>query len=302
MRKWHRATARAKAWQSPHLDGPVTNVLAARLTVALLVALASACATIPQPGSASSEPRPAALAASAISQRKVPPLPVDAVGDADYVVRVVAGDVTCSGTLIQEDQVLTAHHCVADRSRLGEVMRSNVHPNWIRVELGGDYLPWGEVGVREVVAPPCGYSAGDGDIAILVLERRLVGVATLVPRLGRAPQLGETVEPVGFGRCPLSADGIRRRARIGGAVDTVKAGRFRLSASICPGDSGGPGISQTGELVGVISASAMDGSERTVGQSEFTRVDRWRSVFANAELVADGIPPTEIPPLACSER
>jgi secreted trypsin-like serine protease len=229
-------------------------------------------------------------------------MPVDAVGDADYVVRVVAGDVTCSGTLIQEDQVLTAHHCVAERNRYGEAMRSDVEPDRILVELGGDYLPWGEVGVRAVVAPPCGYSAGDGDIAVLVLERRLVGIATLALRLDRAPQLGETVEPVGFGRCPLSADGIRRRARLGGAVATVKAGRFRLPASICPGDSGGPAISRRGELVGVISKSIMDGSERTVGQSEFTRVDRWRSVFATARLVAEGIPPTEIPPLACSER
>jgi secreted trypsin-like serine protease len=234
--------------------------------------------------------------------RPLPPLPLDPTHDAAYVVRVVAGDITCSGTLIYEDRVLTAHHCVAERNRWGEALAHDLPPGHIRVELGGDYMPWGEVGVRAVVAPPCGYNAGHGDIAILVLRRELRGMTTLTPRLERSPRVGESVDPVGFGRCTMSEDGIRRRTRKGGAVERIGPTRFRLRASICPGDSGGPVIGEDGALVGVISTSIMDGSDETVGLSEFTRVDQWRPVFSTAKLVSEGASPAELPPLSCTEQ
>jgi len=169
----------------------------------------------------------------------------------------------------------------------------------VNVELGGDDLPWGEVGVKAVVTPPCGHAAGDGDIAILVLERRLIGVATAKPRLDEPPKVGEPVDPVGFGRCALSSEAIHRRQRAGGAVDRLLDSRFRLNASICPGDSGGPVISgANGDVVGVISAAVMDGSELTIGRAEFTRLDRWRSVFAAAKLISEGASSSEVPPVA----
>ena len=86
----------------------------------------------------------------------------------------------------------------------------------IEVELGGDYLPWGTVKVRAVVAPACGYEGGHGDIAVLVLARKLVGLGMMRARLADPPTLGETIDPVGFGRCPLSNDGIHRIRREGG--------------------------------------------------------------------------------------
>ena len=218
----------------------------------------------------------------------------------DSVVRIVVGSVTCSGTLIREDRVLTAHHCVAARDRNGNVQTENVASDRVRVELGGDYLPWGEVGVRAILAPTCGYVSGEGDLAVLVLERKLVGVATRAARLDAPPAKRDQVEPIGFGRCALSSDGVHRKHRAGGAIELVAAGRFRLSASICPGDSGGPAVSSSdGSILGVISASAMDGDELTRDRSEFIRVDRWRTLFAYAGLVATGTSPTELPPIEC---
>jgi hypothetical protein len=220
----------------------------------------------------------------------------------DYVVRIVAGSVTCSGTIIDADRVLTAHHCVSERDGAGHMLPKNVAPERVRVELGGDYLPWDEVSVRAVVAPSCGHAAGEGDVAVLVLTRRLTGVRHATPRIDAAPELGELVEPMGFGRCAESTDAIRRSTRRGGDVSRLASGRFRLDAAICPGDSGGPGVSQrTGEVVGVISASVMDGSEQTRGLSEFTRLDRWRSVFAHSSLIAAGASPAELPPIDCSD-
>jgi hypothetical protein len=253
------------------------------------VAAGAGCARPVPPES----PRPASAEESS---RPEPVLQL--VDDDDYVVRVVAGETTCSGTLVAADQVLTAHHCVSARGRGGDILALDVSPRTVRVELGGGYMPWGEVGVRAIVAPPCGYAAGIGDIAVLVLDRELVGVATLTPLLDRAPAVGEFLEPIGFGLCPASDDGIHRQVRTGGALDAIRSDRFRLDASICPGDSGGPALTSDRELIGVISAAVMDGSAATVGRSEFTRVDHWRPVFANAKMISEGASPAEVPPIA----
>jgi hypothetical protein len=244
------------------------------------------------------QPTPAASPGGKLGDRPLADL-FGWVDEHAYVVRVLAADVVCSGTLIEHDRVLTAHHCVAARGADGKPSGGNVAPDKILVELGGDYLPWGEVGVRHVIAPPCGVAAGKGDVAVLVLERPLAGAASLSPELTRPPQIGEKVTPLGFGRCALSKDGIRRHQRAGGPIERLESGRFQLSAAICPGDSGGPVVSDSGELLGVISASVMDSHEETRGASEFIRVDRWRAVFSNAKLIAEGTNPAEIPPIDC---
>jgi hypothetical protein len=123
----------------------------------------------------------------------------------------------------------------------------------------------------------------------------------VTPRLDAPPRVGEEIRPVGFGRC--SSDGIRRRQRSGGAIELVESDRFKLNAAICPGDSGGPALSvDKGDIVGVISASVMDADERTLGRSEFTRLDHWRSVFAAAKLIADGAEAAEVPPVDCPKQ
>lgn len=218
---------------------------------------------------------------------------------ADAVVRVVGPQMTCTGTLIAEDLVLTAHHCVVERAAHGEFSSKNLAPAALQVELGGDYLPWGNVGLSAVIAPTCGEAGGRGDVAVLVLERKLVGLATMTLRED-APRVGEQVYAAGFGRCALSPEGIRRREREGGAVSSVTRGAFEVQASVCPGDSGGPVLDvRTREVVGVVSLSAMDYDEGTRGRSVFTRVDEMPKLVAYARLVADGSDPSDLPPLSC---
>jgi hypothetical protein len=268
----------------------------------LLAAIATpACAPRPatpvRPAATHTEPRPPLLFS--------PPLALASPDDA--VVRVVGPELSCSGVLVEDDLVLTAHHCVvqaaqvAQRGAHGELTRNLVPAADLRVELGGDYLPWGTVRARAVVVPPCGASGGAGDLAILVLERKLVGLSTMTPRLDAPPRMGEALDPIGFGRCALSPDGIHRRDREGGNVVGTTQETFVLKASICPGDSGGPVVTRgTHEVVGVVSQSAMDGDERTRSSTILARIDVYRAVFAAARQIADGADPSELPPLVCA--
>lgn len=282
----------------------MTRRRAAVIATVLAASASSACSGMRQ-FRVAAEPTPSPAARPDDDGRlAAPEMPFALARDDDFVVRVVVANTSCSGTLIDEDQVLTAHHCIVQRDKYGDFTDKNSRPKDIHVELGGDYLPWGDVGVRAVVAPPCGHAAGEGDIAILVLERKLIGVATAKPRLDNGPENAEAINPVGFGRCALSAEAISRKHRAGGRIDRLLESRFRLNASICPGDSGGPALSDgTGEIVGVISAAVMDGSEETIGRAEFTRLDRWRSVFATAKAIADGQSASELPPIGgCPAR
>jgi hypothetical protein len=219
----------------------------------------------------------------------------------DAVVRVVGPELACSGTLVEDDLVLTAHHCLVKRGVHGELTREPIDAADVQIELGGDYLAWGTVKARAIVAPPCGFAGGGGDVAILVLERKLVGMSVMTPRLDGVPRMGEALDPIGFGRCALSEDGIHRHARPGGSVIGTSSETFVLRASICPGDSGGPVIARgTHEIVGVVSESAMDGDERTVGTTIGARIDAYRRVFSTARQVGDGATLSELPPIGCA--
>ena len=218
----------------------------------------------------------------------------------DAIVRVVGPIMTCTGTLIAPDRVLTAHHCVVARGPRGEFLPRVVPAKDVSIELGGDYLPWGSVGLKAIVAPPCGHAGGRGDLAVLVLERALSGFRTMTPRLEAPPQKGELLDPIGFGRCAASASGIRRRNREGGPVQSVAPATFDINASICPGDSGGPLLARgTQDIVGVVSLSAMDADETTRNMSVMARIDAFRSVFVLARTIAEGADPSDMPPLGC---
>ena len=275
---------------------PSTPIVASALACALA---ASACAHLGVPPTARAEPEPA----NAPGEERPSNIPFPdfrIIGEDDFAVRIVTGSVTCSGALVANDRVLTAHHCVSMRSPKGDIVQKDVDPKAVRVELGGDLLPWGEVEVRAIVAPNCGHGGGDGDLAILVLSRPLRGIPARNVDLDNAPLKGDSVVPIGFGRCADAADGIYRKKRVGSPVHKVFEGHVELDAAICPGDSGGPAVSETsGRIVGVVSRSVMDSNEATLGATELARLDAFRPLFAAAEQIANGVSPSELPPIEC---
>lgn len=270
-----------------------------QLTTAITAAMVAVAVSIGVMGCASRAARPIVAVPAARPEGDGRPLrllpPFELATPEDAIVRIT-GDVTCTGTLIADDRVLTAHHCVAARDAAGHALDHDKEPREISIELGGDYLPWSEVTVRAIVAPDCGYAMGDGDIAILVLSRHLIGMPTAPVRLESEPQPKEDIHVLGFGRCALSNDGIHRVPRTTDPVHSVASGHIITTAAICPGDSGGPVYGIKGDIVGVVSASVMDGDDRTMGLSYFTRVDVWSQLFAAAHEISNGASSSELPP------
>jgi V8-like Glu-specific endopeptidase len=292
------------------VKGPRAKATAASLLVALVSLVSLGCAK--------PTPRATTPAASPEREGRQVMLPFEGTSPRDAVVRLVAkGNISCTGTLIADDRVLTAHHCVSARDAKGRVEKRDIAASDIQVELGREDFPWAEVKVRAVVAPQCGYTDGDGDVAILVLERHLIGMPTVAVRIDAPPKVNDALHIHGYGRCALPnfactrrdeadkpekhstelcTEAIHLRARESDNVDSVASGHFTANAEICPGDSGGPVYGSSEELIGVVSAAVMDGLETTRGHSVFTRLDAWAQLFSAAEEISKGASPSELPP------
>ncbi len=306
---------------------PSLSSLPSILSLALAAALSTGtagCGARLHTGAAVPPVVPAASHGAASTEPRYFPPPFALASAEDAVVRLVGPQMTCTGTLVDEDLVLTAVHCLVKRGERGEFTRELVAPSDLKIELGGDYLAWGQVGVSAIVAPvspddgkPCGQRGKADDVAVLVLPRKLVGLAVIPPRLDAPPVIGEKLDRVGFGRCAMSSDAIHRRSSVdpfasGASRRDMQTGwpigartdeTFEMKAAICPGDSGGPMLSTRNGarvVVGVVSMSRMDGDEATLDYSVMTRVDAYRALFARAKLIAEGASPSELPPVACA--
>lgn len=163
--------------------------------ITLIAALVTACAPVPHPTTY----RPGAAGAA-------------------HHVDVFAPQIKCSGVLVAPDRVLTAAHCVGDRT--------------VVLPRRGD-----AVGVTEARI------AEGWDVAILVLATPVAGAPAV---FGPAAQPGDVL--TSYGRCPPPV----KRLRVGGAMMgwVVAVG----PEQICPGDSGGGWYDGEGRLTAITSA------------------------------------------------
>ncbi len=244
-----------------------------------------------------------------------PPGPDDVTVDQVEVVRgvpdrgrdpaVVAIDIgdtgLCTGALIAPDVVLTARHCVArtveriDCPASAPQVGGDRSPSSLHI-LAGDDAATARVVARgrEVVAPK-GWALCEADIALVVLDRAIGGIAPLpVRRHGIA--VGDHVRAVGYGRAgddqPAGIKLYRDHVRVIETSDN----EFLVGEATCQGDSGGPAIDEeTGEIVGVVSRGGPTCEGRDV-HNIYTRADVYLPLIEEALRHAAGAPSDPPPP------
>lgn len=158
----------------------------------------------------------------------------------------------CSGGLIARRLVLTAGHCFVDgeaplmvsfaadaKGPFARAIRFEVHPQF---EVTGSFG-----------------SAYAHDLALLYLAEEASVEA--LPLAGEAPELGAIVNTVAYGRTGPDAEdqGVRRRGA--SFVTAIKDRQLTLGpgpSHPCLFDSGGPVLSEAGQLVGVVSTGDRD--------------------------------------------
>lgn len=205
----------------------------------------------------------------------------------------VNGEQLCTGTLIAPYAVLTARHCVSETAPTvdcpateRQVIRDR-EPSVIRVFAGEtianmDLLATG----RQIVVPPTDKIC-DADIAVLLLDRPIEGIASVPVRRDGAAK-GDHVRAVGFGR--IGDDAVAGQKLLRDHVKVLESSKteFFVGEATCNGDSGGPALDEkTGEIVGVVSRGGPT-CEGPTAYNIYTRTDAFEALITEA---LKGAPP-----------
>jgi hypothetical protein len=211
----------------------------------------------------------------------------------DGVVRIASVHGECSGAVVGDRLVATSQACLKRISAQGPWEHDS-----LRARLGGGAIAFDFVPVQAIVTSEC------IPIAILVTEKTMRDAPPLRMRLGAEVARGEPVRVVGFGRCSSASWGMRTvgfAARVGG----ISASTFSVSGEACVGDAGGPLVSDwTGEVVGILEGDPVprDVQGLAAGPAGVVlRVDVAAELMAEAFLVAHGVEPSRLPPVACPQ-
>ncbi len=257
--------------------------------VAMLTATGCADATSSPEGEAPVQKLPTETTGQAIKGGDVDQQNTAVVG---MVLQKGRGAGICTGTLIAENLVLTARHCVseisAQRIECGETdFEGKMDTSSISVTTDYQLTQTASYyGVDEIHVTPGGDGVCGNDMALLVLDQNVPSseATPRTPRLGSNVQEGTEYTAIGYGATGQYEDGeagVRRKLE-GRSVDEVgretryghllrSEEEFSGSGGTCQGDSGGGAFDSQGRVLGALS--------RGVGDCEsslYTGVYEWR--------------------------
>ncbi len=230
------------------------------------------------------------------------------------VVAVRIGDGSpfelCSGLLVGTNVVLTAWHCVAQMTSTqvqcdqngngsgGATLGSDVPVATIHVFTGPQPNLEGAPSANATATfHPQAAMLCNQDIALIVLDRNITGIAPLRVRLVDPTAANESLRVVGYGNNDLGQPiGTRVRkdnasilatgAQVSASGTPLAQHEFELGESICQGDSGSPAIDEISNAV--VGVASRGGSCTDSFGHIYTETAPFATLFHQAFAVAGG--------------